>query len=136
MDRRGLLKTSNRTYVHFLRSLVASNVSFWLDFGILAFLTEIAGLHYLGSAAIGFAVGTSVNYTLCVVWVFSRRRIRRKTIEYTVFLLIAIVGVGLNEILIWSFTANLDLHYLLSKIVSSSIVFVWNFLTRKYILFR
>ena len=44
-----------------LKTVVASQAAFWLDFGVLALLTEVAGLHYLVSAAIAFLAGTSAQ---------------------------------------------------------------------------
>jgi len=39
-------------------------ISFAADFGILVFLTEIAGVHYLLSNNIGFMAGTTLKYLL------------------------------------------------------------------------
>ncbi|MFQ6003571.1 MAG: GtrA family protein, partial [Candidatus Zixiibacteriota bacterium] len=56
--------------------------------------------------------------------------------ELFIFSLIGIVGLGFNELFIWFFTEKVHLYYLLSKIVSTFFVYLWNFFARKYILFR
>ena len=131
-----LVIKSDRTVIHLLRSILSSNVSFALDFGILVILTEVVHLHYLISNGIGFMVGTTLNYTLCIFWVFSRRSIRNRKLEYWLYIFMGLSGVGLNELFIWLFTEQLHIYYLISKILAGSTVFFYNFFTRKYLLFR
>ncbi len=116
--------------------MAVSLVSFALDFGTLAFLTEIAGLHYLASAALSFLLGTSLSWLLSVRWVFDVRRYNSRMAEYGLFVFVGAVGLGLNEILLWAFTDGLGLYYLLSKVIAASLVFFWNFGMRKALLFR
>ncbi len=118
------------------RSIPVSLVSFGLDFGLLAFLTEICRIPYLLSAAISFTAGTTLSYVLSIKWVFSVRRAPSQAAEYGLFVLIGAIGLGMNEGLLWLFTKPLGLFYLVSKIIAASIVFFWNFFTRKYVLFR
>jgi putative flippase GtrA len=134
--KRVLVKRADRTAVSLFRSIPSSSVSFALDFGILVLLTEAVGLHYLISNAIGFMAGTTLNYVLCIFWVFSKRRIRHRHLEYWIFILIGASGVGLNEILIWIFTEHLHIYYIYSKIIAGCTVFFYNFFTRKHLLFR
>jgi len=131
-----LVKKSDQISVSLLRSIPSSNISFALDFGILVFLTEVIGLHYLLSNGIGFMVGTTLNYLLCIFWVFSRRSISNRHLEYWLFIVIGASGVGLNELFIWIFTEKLSIYYLYSKILAGSTVFFYNFFTRRYLLFR
>ncbi len=118
------------------RAVPVSLVSFALDFGTLAFLTEVAGLHYLVSAALSFLLGTTVSWALSVRWVFAVRRFASKATEYGLFVFVGVVGLGLNEVLLWAFTEKLGLFYLASKVVAATLVFSWNFGMRKVLLFR
>jgi putative flippase GtrA len=118
------------------RSVLVSQLAFWLDFGLLALLTEVAGIYYLGSAAISFLAGTSLSYVLSVRWVFEVRRFPSKLLEYGTFVLVGVVGLALNEGLLWVFTAHLRLYYLVAKIIAGALVFFWNFGARKWLLFR
>ncbi len=127
---------SDKLTIHLVRSIFASNISFVLDFGMLVLLTEVIHLHYLISNAVAFMMGTSALFLLSIYWVFSRRRVSSKHLEYWIFILIGAAGVGFNEVLIWYFTEHLHRYYLFSKIYAGCIVFIWNFATRKYILFR
>ncbi len=119
-----------------IRSVGVSLVSFGLDFGVLALLTEKAGLHYLVSAGISFLLGTSLSWLLSVLWVFDVRARSSKLVEYGLFVLVGVVGLGLNEILLWVFTDRWGVYYLLSKVIAASLVFSWNFGMRRVLLFR
>ncbi len=119
-----------------IRSIATSMISFSVDFGILALLTEVFRVYYLVSAAIAFGVGVTMSYLLSVFWVFASRRIPSKAAEYGLFVLIGVIGLGLNEALLWLFTEELSIYYLLSKLIAAILVFFWNFGARKYILFR
>jgi putative flippase GtrA len=71
-----------------------------------------------------------------VSWVFNKRKLDNRTFEFGIFAIIGIVGLGLNEVLLWFFTQELLIYYLLSKIFAAAIILFWNFFARKYLLFR
>jgi putative flippase GtrA len=88
------------------------------------------------SAPFAFLLGLIINYLLSIKWVFDKRNINKKSVEFVIFALVGIVGLLLNQVFIWFFTEIINLYYMLSKIISSGIVFLWNFSLRKYLLFR
>jgi putative flippase GtrA len=120
----------------FVRYLVVGGVAFVADAGTLALLTETGVLGVLGAAALGFLVGTAVNYLLATRFVFRARNVTDRRVEFAVFVGVGLVGLGLNELLLWGLTMGLGLHYLASKVVSAGVVLAWNFGARKVALFR
>jgi putative flippase GtrA len=69
-----------------------------------------------------------------MIWVFSSNKETSAWVEFAVFAVIGIVGLGLNELLIWLITEVMSFQYLLSKIFATGVVFFWNFLARKFFL--
>lgn len=134
--RRLLLESSENTFVQFARYTVVGGVAFAVDFGVLFALTHYAGIYYLTSAAISFTLGLAVNYWLSRTWVFSNRTLANPALEFTVFAAIGVAGLGWNELGMWLLTSKLGLYYLLAKIVTAALVYLWNFGARKYALFR
>jgi putative flippase GtrA len=118
-----------------LKSMAVSFLAFAVDFGLLVLLTEAAGLHYLLSAAVSFLAGTTVSYVLSIVWVFPTRRFSTRLLEYGLFIAVGLVGLSLNEALLWAFTEPLGIFYMASKILAAAIIFFWNFWARKLLLF-
>ena len=128
-------KTSN-TFIQLFRYGFVGGIAILVDFVFLYCLTEFVGLPYLVSAAISFILGLVTNYLLSTVWVFNQRVVTNRSKEFIVFSVIGIIGLGFNELIMWFGSSVLPLYYLLSKIISTVIVFFWNFFARKYILFN
>jgi len=122
--------------VEFLRYFLVSVASLGTDFLILYLLTSLAGIYYLLSAALSYLTGMLVNYILSTYWVFEKRRLANRAVEFSVFAAIGIAGLGVNELLMWIFTGVLLLHYMISRIFSAGIGYVWKYYVRKYFLFR
>ena len=56
--------------------------------------------------------------------------------ELTVFIGLSVIGLGLNQLLMWLFVDKLHIYYMLSKIIATAIVMVYNFITRKLFIER
>jgi putative flippase GtrA len=120
----------------FTRYVLVGGFAFVCDTLTLFSLTQFLKVNYLISAPVGFVVGTIVNYVLSRAWVFQRRSITNTSAELIIFTLIGVVGLGLNELILWMFQSRLGIHYMYAKVVSGVAVFVWNFGARKVALFR
>lgn len=131
-----LKQPTNDVRIQLFRYFFVGGLAFAVDFALLWALTEFAGMHYTLSAAISFTAGLAVNYLISIRWVFRERTLQSRAAEFTVFAVIGVVGIGLNVSIIWTATEWLSIHYLVSKIVATAIVFLWNFFARKYILFN
>jgi putative flippase GtrA len=127
---------TDNTFIQLFRYTFVGGIAYIVDFGSLYALTEFLNIHYLRSAAFAFLLGLTTNYILSVNWVFGRRVVRNRFLEFAIFGSIGVIGLGLNEVLIWVFTEYVHLHYLLSKVVSTVFIYAWNFSARKFILFN
>ena len=131
-----LLDRNRNIFIQLFRYTVVGGIAFIIDFSSLFILTEYVNIYYLTSAAIAFSLGLITNYSLSILWVFDKRSVGNKYIEFIIFSLIGMVGLLLNEFFIWFFTEIALLHYLWSKVISTFFVYLWNFTVRKILLFR
>ena len=120
-----------------LRYVVSGGVAFLVDAGLLALLTECFGQErLLVWTAIAFFVGLGVTYLFSILWVFDNRSVRNKGVEAGIFVLIGVIGFFLTEFFMWLFARKMAVHYLIAKVLTTGLVFIWNFVAKKSILFR
>jgi putative flippase GtrA len=134
--RRLVSDPTDNLVVQFLRYTVVGGFAFAVDFTVLVVLTSVMGLHYLISAALAFTLGLATNYALSTIWVFHKRTLANRQLEFLVFAGIGLVGLGLNEALMWLLADKVEVHYAVSKLGATFLVHLWNFLARRFCLFR
>ena len=129
------LEGSDNTIVQLFRYVITGASSFLVDYLLLFFL-ERAGVHYLPAAALAFTVGISCNFLLTKFFAFKQVDATvGPAAEVFVFAAISGGGLGLTVALMYLFTSRFGLYFMLSKFISSVMVFFWNFLGRKFILY-
>ena len=133
---RTALHPARSTRAQFLRYLVVGGIAFAVDFACLFLMTDFLGIHYLTSTTAAFVAGLAVNYVLSILWVFDTRRVASRAVEFGLFAAVGILGVGLNDLVMWVLTDLVAFHYLVSKLASTGVVLLWNFGVRKALLFR
>ena len=129
-----LFNKTNNTFYQFTRYIFVGAVATVADFSLLYILTEFAGLHYLISAALAFIAGALVNFSLCTIWIFPGSKYNM-TKGFVLFFTIGIVGLILNEIILFILVDLFDMWYMLAKAFSTIIVLFWNFFARKKLVF-
>jgi putative flippase GtrA len=127
-------ETSN-TLIQLFRYALVGGCAFVVDFALLALLVRLAALHYLLAAALAFLGGVVTNYSISVLWVFDQRSLKSPAVEFAVFAILGVFGLGLTEIVLFILTGLLGMDVLVSKVVATAATFVWNFASRKVILF-
>ena len=130
------LGSTQKWQLQLLRYCFVGGFAFLVDAGLLYVLTEYAGWHYLFSASLSFIAGLCVNYLLSISWIFKSSTYSNRTLEFVFFAIIGVVGLLLNELLLYMATDVLHLYYMLSKVIAAGIIMLWNFFARKYLLFN
>lgn len=113
---------------------LVGGIAFLIDYGIMVLLTEVFGVNYLISATISFTVSVIFNYLASMRYVFTHKEGLSRRREFVIFIVLSVIGLGLNDLCMWLFTGVLGISYLISKIIATAIVMVYNFITRKLFL--
>ena len=122
----------NKIFTQLMKFGIVGVVATIIDFSVLTILTEVFGVHYLTSAAIGFVVSTLFNYIASMRYVFnSRFGPHEKRKELVIFILLSVVGLGLNQFFMWLFVEFFSIFYIFSKVLATVLVMTWNFVSRK-----
>ena len=130
-----MIEPTSNIVIQAFRSLFVGAIAFVADAGLL-WIISLTGLHYLICAVFGFLLGVYVNYWLSVKFVFTNKATLGKPGELVVYVIVGAVGLGLTMFFMWFFTEIAGLHFILSKCIATILVFVWNFTSRKVILYR
>lgn len=140
--------------LQFLKFSVVGGLAFLIDTGIYVGLTAIFGerFHLLFNI-ISFSISVVFNYLCSMRFVFKGRQDISKVRELTVFIILSVIGLGINELIVWSLIDVMDLGQavaellssmanstattlagIAAKIVATAVVLVWNFISRKIFL--
>ena len=125
---------SSNTFIQFFRYIFVGGVAFLADGGSLFLITTI-GVNYLISVIFAFVIGLAVNYGLSKLLVFENSSVNGK-IEFLVYGIIGVIGLGFTEIIMYVLTEIAGLYFMVSKVIATIIVLVWNFVARKITLYR
>jgi putative flippase GtrA len=106
-----------------------------IDVAILYLLVHFFSWWYLAAATVSFLSGLTLGYWLCVAFVFRFRRLKDRRIEFLSFAAIGAVGLLINTLVMGFAVKYLGLHYLVAKCAAAGFTFIWNFLSRRALLF-
>ncbi len=97
---------------------------------------EREGMWYPIAAVISFVIALVVNFALQKYWTFRHRHWGEGRREFMWYSTVAIVGLGMNLLLLHVFIDRLDYTPLISQVFAVLIVGVVNFLVNKIHTFR
>ena len=106
-----------------------------VDFSLMYFLTEFAGLYYMLSLVIAFVIALVVSYFAQKRFTF-RNGSQKYVPQFSVFCLISLVGLVVNAGIVFGTVECLGLWYMFGKVVATGVSYIWNFFAHKYITFR
>ena len=113
---------------------VVGGTAFFIDYGLLLFFTDICGIWYLLSSFFSYSISTVFNYWASMKFVFKGKEDMGKGKEFTIFVTLSLMGLGVNQVGMWGFVDGFGMDYKWAKIIVTAIVMVWNFITRKIFL--
>ena len=131
-----------------IRFALTGGVCFVVELAVLILLKGRLGIDTLIATPIAFLVSVILNYLLCVVWVFRGAKNRGAGAKAG-FLITSLIGLGLNELLMLVFRLTLGEDaviltlggreinmYVLNKCLATLIVMIWNYFSKRAVLYR
>lgn len=113
---------------------VVGGIAFLIDYALLFICTEYFGIYYLFSSVISFSISVIFNYLASIVWVFDVDQNKSKTKNFFLFIGLSIVGLGINQLIMWFGVNKLAVYYMFVKLFATAVVMIFNFITRKLFL--
>lgn len=117
------------------RALAVSLLALAVDFAVLELCVRILGMAAIPGAVIGYLAGGVVQYVLCSLWVFSTS-LKSDALGFMAFTLLSLVGLAITWIVMLVIHDWFAFPVEVAKFAAVGLAFTWNFLSRKYLLFR
>jgi putative flippase GtrA len=106
-----------------------------VDIGLFMLFAQGLGWPYLRVAAGSFVAATLVNYVLSVRFVFvSGARFSRRW-EVVLVFAVSAVGLAINQMILAACVEIAGFNLLFAKLTATGVVFFWNYLARRLLVF-
>ena len=125
---------NNALVLQYCKFAAVGITSLIVDYVFMVFFTENTafGLDYFQACAFSYTLSVFVNYFLSMKYVFQSREDMGKVKEASIFFVLSLIGLFLNQMIMWFAVEILGiyyLHFLLQTIISYH---VRNFLNKYY----
>lgn len=118
------------------RYFFVGGLSAILDILIFFIFAKLAGFNYLVVASFGFMIATLVNYFLSVRLVFKSGVKFSRTQEIFLVYVASAISLLATLIVLYVMVNNMQFELIFSKLTTTALVFIWNFVVRNYLIFR
>lgn len=114
-----------------IRFSIVGGIATIIDFVCLYIFKEFLNFNVILANTLSFIISVTYNYIASITWVFDTNKNKNKKIQFILFIIFSIVGLIINNIILYILTDKLNIYYLISKVVATLIVMIFNFVTRK-----
>lgn len=118
---------NKRKFRQIFRFLVGGGVGVLAYYLTLYILTEMAGLWYVTSAVIAFALNNGVNFLIQKYWAFNSTNTKAVPKQLTLYFGMGLVILVVNTVLLYSFVEYVHLHYLIAQLILTGTLTVVSF---------
>ncbi len=117
------------------RYLAVGAIAFAIDLGLLLALVPVMPL--VAANTVAFLIANAANFVLGHVWVFGRSlRDPRVARHYGAVLAASVVGLAINDAVVWAGVAVAGASVVLSKVAATAVALAWNFAARSLWIYR
>ena len=121
-------------FVQIFKFVIVGGTATIIDWAVYYVLYNFLHIQPLIANILSFSVSVIYNYVASVKWVFDVNQEKSKKRMFIEFMIFSIIGLLLSELLLWIFIDLISINAMISKIIATAIVMVFNFITRKIFL--
>ncbi len=128
---------THNPFVQFFRYIFVGGVATVVDWTVLEllYLVHHDGLYF--STAIGFMFGLVVNFLLSKFFVFKGTPSNKHVVlDIIVYIVTGLIGLLFTEAIMWLVATRWSTNHVIAKAIATVIVLIWNFGSKKLILYR
>jgi putative flippase GtrA len=106
-----------------------------IEFITFNIMIDLLKINYLIANVISIVIAVSINYLLSRAFVFEKSRYSKRD-EFLSFALFSVLAIALNQVILWLLFTVIHMDVRLCKALAIIIVAFFNYLTKKYIVFK
>lgn len=114
----------------FSKFAIVGAVATSVHYVVLILLVQALDLNPVHASATGFVCGAFVGYVLNYRVTFRSSKRHWETIPK--FFLAALSGLVINTLIMMALTGGMNVHYLMSQVVATGMVLMWNFSVNRW----
>ena len=118
-----------------IRYTVGGFIVIIIDYSLLSIFVEIFKIYYLIAVALAYAIAHSIYYVINRVWIFKETK-SNVAKAYVYFISFGLMSMLLTTSLVGLFTEYFGWYYFFSRIITSIIVGITNFIFNYLITFK
>ena len=127
-------KQQKELLIQIFKFIIVGGIATLLDWIIYYILYRFIGINPLIANIISFSISMIYNFYASCKYVFNVTKSKTKYRLFIEFIVFSLIGLGINELLIFVFYTNLSWNAMLVKILATAIVMVFNFVNKKMFL--
>ena len=124
----------NKLVNKIIKFSIVGGIATIIDFICLYIFKEYLNIDVILANTLSFIISVIYNYIASITLVFDINKNKNKKLKFALFIIFSIIGLIINNTLIYILTNTLNIYYLLSKVIATLIVMIFNFITRKKLL--
>ena len=117
--------------IQIFKFIIVGGIATIIDWIIYYACYNYFKINPLISNIISFSISVIYNHIASVKWVFDVKKDKSKKRMFIEFMIFSIIGLVLTELLLLIFINKLEINKMISKIIATIIVMIFNFITRK-----
>ena len=113
-------------FQQFVKFCIVGGSGVFVDFGVTWLLKEVCRINKYVANSAGFVCAATGNYLLNRIWTFESHD-PEIAAQYLRFIGISVIGLLINNAVIYLLNDRLRLPFYLSKVLAIGVVTFWNF---------
>jgi putative flippase GtrA len=118
-----------------IRYFFVGGISAIIDISLFAIFASYLKFPWAMVSIITFIIATLANYFLSIRFVFKRGSKYKKHHEILGVFIVSALALLLNQIFLYLFIEKIHLHLIISKCLTTGMLFLWNYYGRKRFVF-
>lgn len=124
-------RAMKRLLIQFLKFSAVGLSAFAIDYALFLVL-HLFGMSYLIANLLSYTIANVYNFIMSMKFVFAGRTGQSRLAQAIIFAVLSVIGLGLNEFLLWLLVEFVVPLPVVSKIIATFLVMIFNYVTRKW----